>query len=227
MGNFGYLIYKNRMKIIIGAVIALLIGTLAGYMIFSSSSSDKHGKEDEITDSGGENSGEGQIDTPITIVPEPDIDDGIRPVLEKQVVLRVSESGDIYEVILDKVNNGTYLYKNDEITDVRCFVEQQKLDEPLLSLNSDIDGVPLSSLSKPKIEGAYEVNINTSSAVVNHLLNIGGTELRKVEAQDYVEIYLKEKKGTIKRIIVTNELLLVADYAGKSLPDVSSYWHEY
>ncbi len=135
----------------------------------------------------------------------------------------VKELDDIWEVRVNTVNKQVGVYKNNtkmqeyysETTpNTQRYMELPIVDDFEIGVNIEEE--------TPYIPLTWESNTYKSGQYLKYLTKVGYKERRIVKTPSYIEVYMT-KDNTMKRIIISNDSIIIGDVVNKTLPDVINY----
>lgn len=116
------------------------------------------------------------------------------------------------------------LFKNEqELSDLGYNTSTMKcLEMPKVSKKFDI------SSEAPASDLTWNIAINQSAGYVLFLKESGYEIIREARTYDYIDLYMKNKEGNRKRLIIFKNSLICGDLTELSeLPDINTYFQKY
>lgn len=143
---------------------------------------------------------------------------------EYNVITKIIDGNDIYEVRLAYFETKSKVYKNN--VHWLNIGEQENIGEYMEFKLDGKDGKQIKLEEyKTLVNGVYKIDMYQSKLYINNLIDKGYKLKREVMTENSTDVYLEDKNKKIIRLIVLSDRLIKMNYAKESLPDIESYWN--
>lgn len=207
MNDFLYFLHKNKIKVIIAALSLTLIFTVAFVAIQKVNKA--RASANFISDISDEELANSKVKDSVVVV--------------KRVTLIDTDGSTIYEIGFDRETGLLDVYLNGKDTGEASKIQNYSLVAGILERTDKAVPMSLEDLPKTQIDGVYKASIEQLSGVVRYKRDNGESLIREINTQNYIDIYLMNKDGTVERIVGNGTEIVVAVYESAELPNIENY----